>query len=242
MEIIPSIDLKGGTCVRLRQGREEDAREYSTDPVAIARRWVSQGARRLHVVNLDGAFGRKSANLEVLRSIAAEKDVAVQYGGGLRSREVIDAAFDAGAARVVLGTAAILGAGLLEETLLRYGSGRVTVALDTLEGRLAVKGWTEITDRPLLAVAAELKKSGVEEILQTDILRDGMMTGPDVQTLAQLAETGLSIIASGGISSLEHIRALLALGRTNITGAIVGKALYEGAVELPDLIAAAALV
>jgi phosphoribosylformimino-5-aminoimidazole carboxamide ribotide isomerase len=238
MEIIPAIDLKGGACVRLRQGREDAAREYSTDPVTVAREWASQGARRLHVVNLDGAFGRESDNLEVLRGIAAVKDISVQYGGGLRTREAIESAFAAGAARVVLGTVAVLGAGLLEETILRYGAERVIVALDTVGGKLAVKGWTEVTDRPVRAVAVMLKKSGVREILHTDILRDGMLTGPDLKTLTELAETGLSIIASGGISSVDDIRTLRALGRPNITGAIVGRALYEGIVGLPALIAA----
>ena len=236
IEIIPAIDLKGGKCVRLRQGRDEQTQEYSSDPVAVARGWISEGARRLHVVNLDGAFGRESGNLEFLRAIALEKNVSVQYGGGLRTHDAIDAAFAAGAAKVVLGTVAFAGGELLVDTISRHGAERVIVALDALKGKLALKGWTEVTGRNALDAAVAIRRSGVREILFTDIHRDGMMTGPDLRTLAELAGTGLDVIASGGVASADDVRAIIGLKRSNITGVIIGRALYEGAVELPHLI------
>jgi phosphoribosylformimino-5-aminoimidazole carboxamide ribotide isomerase len=236
MEIIPAIDLKGGSCVRLRQGKENEVREYSADPVAVAHSWVSQGARRLHVVNLDGAFGRASDNLAILREIAGEGTAKVQYGGGLRTHESIADAFASGADKVVLGTVALSGDGMLGDIIRRYGAQRVIVALDAVEGRLAVKGWTEVTGRNVEEAAAALQEAGVQEILYTDIHRDGMMTGPDLRTLEELSNHGLDILASGGISSADDVRAIIRLGRENIKGVIIGKALYEGVVSLTELL------
>jgi phosphoribosylformimino-5-aminoimidazole carboxamide ribotide isomerase len=233
MDIIPAIDLKNGKCVRLLQGRDDATTEYSSDPVAVARRWQEEGAKRIHVVNLDGAFGRASGNLEIVRRIVEEVDADVQFGGGLRSMDDINAALGTGAAKLVLGTVAVENKGLLADILRREGKESIIVALDASGGKIATKGWTEVTKRSVLDVAAEMEAMGVGEILYTDISRDGMMGGPDLRMLRILAEkTGLRIIASGGISNSEDVLALARSGLKGITAVIIGKALYEGKIDL----------
>ena len=227
MMIIPAIDLKGGKCVRLRQGHDNETTEYSADPVAVAVEWVRQGARRLHVVNLDGAFGRTSANRDVLEKIAAHADALVEYGGGLRTLEEMERALVAGADKLVLGTVAVEDPDLLQEALDFYGEDRVIVALDAKDGIIATRGWTEGTGKKLLDIAGRLRDVGVREILYTDINRDGMLTGPDLATLRLLADVGPDILASGGVSSLDDLTSLSDLNAPAITGVIVGKALYE---------------
>jgi len=236
MEIIPAIDLKGGKCVRLRQGRDEATTVYSADPVAMAARWAEEGARRLHVVNLDGAFGRSSAHLEILRKIVMRTGVAVQFGGGLRSVEAIRKALDAGASKVVLGTFALEDLSALPRILEETGPDRCVIALDTVDGKVTTRGWTNLTDIDVVSVAARLKDLGVMEILQTDVARDGMMTGPDLHTLNELCTIGLDVIASGGISSAADVVDLVRLEQNNLSGVIIGRALYEGAIDLRSLI------
>jgi phosphoribosylformimino-5-aminoimidazole carboxamide ribotide isomerase len=227
MEIIPAIDVKDGKCVRLLQGREDSGTVYAADPVAAALRWTEEGARRIHVVNLDGAFGRDSKATDILRNIVSLTGVRVQFGGGLRSREAIRSAFEAGASSVVLGTVAFEKGDLFAETLREYGPERVIVAVDALNGNVATRGWKELTGRDVHDAARDLRAAGVREILCTDILRDGMMNGPDLVTLAGLSKSGLSVIASGGVSSLEDV------------SAIIGKALYEGKIALRSALALA---
>jgi phosphoribosylformimino-5-aminoimidazole carboxamide ribotide isomerase len=239
IEIIPAIDVKEGKCVRLRQGREDSGTVYSADPVGVALRWSGEGARRLHMVNLDGAFGHESKAIEILRSIVSLTGAKVQFGGGLRSREAIKGAFDAGASSVVLGTVAFEDGDLLAETLREYGPESVIIAIDALNGNVATRGWKSLTGRDVHTAAGDLRAAGVREILCTDIGRDGMMNGPDLVTLASLATTGLSVIASGGISSLKDVSALLAPEYKHVTGAIIGKALYEGKIVLRSAIALA---
>ncbi len=239
MEVIPAIDVKDGKCVRLRQGREDSGTIYDADPFDAALRWAGEGAKRLHVVNLDGAFGRESRITDLLRRISSLKGVRVQFGGGLRSRDAIRGAFDAGASAVVLGTAAFENGDLLARTLREYGEGSVVVAIDALNGNVATRGWTELTGRDVLGAAQDLRKAGIREILCTDIGRDGMMSGPDLSTLGSLSGSGLSVIASGGISSLDDLRALLTPEFEHVTGAIIGKALYEGKIDLGSALALA---
>jgi phosphoribosylformimino-5-aminoimidazole carboxamide ribotide isomerase len=238
MDIIPAVDLKSGKCVRLVQGRDDATTVYSDDPITVARGWVGEGARKLHVVNLDGAFGRESRNLEVLGEICRSIDVVVQFGGGLRTLEAMNEAFGAGAAKIVLGTVAIEDPGLLDAALAQFGAERTIVALDAVEGRVATRGWTVVSDRAVVDVAREILNAGVREILYTDIKRDGMLSGPDISTLGDLASTGLSVIASGGVSSADDIRAIAALRSSSISGVIVGKALYEGRVTFRELMEA----
>ena len=237
--IIPAIDLKGGKCVRLRQGREADVTQYSDDPVAMAVEWVRQGARRLHVVNLDGAFGRVSGHLEILREIAQIPNVLVEYGGGIRTLDGIREAIEAGAGKVVLGTMAVEDPAIAGEAVRTYGPGAIIVALDAIAGKVAVRGWRDVTATNAIDLSARLAENGVAEVLYTDIERDGMMSGPDLATLALLARTGVRVLASGGVSSAADVAAIRAIGESRIVGVIVGKALYEGGVTLPELIEAA---
>jgi phosphoribosylformimino-5-aminoimidazole carboxamide ribotide isomerase len=239
MLIIPAIDLKDGKCVRLEQGRDERTTVYSGDPVAMAQEWVRQGARRLHLVNLDGAFGRTSGNLDVVRTIAHAVGIETEFGGGLRTLDAIQKAIDAGVDKVVLGTVAVEEPTILADTLQRFGPGRVIVALDGKGGKVATRGWTNVTDVPVLELAQRLQREGVREVLYTDITRDGMLSGPDLATLAQLGSLGLSLIASGGVSSAADIHALRSIHAVSLLGVIVGKALYENQVTLPELMKAA---
>jgi len=236
MDIIPAIDLKGGMCVRLRQGKDEDTTAYSADPVAVARDWFSQGAHRLHVVNLDGAFGRASGHLELLRAITRLSPTPVQYGGGLRSVAAVDEAFNAGAAKVVLGTVAVEDPPLLRQMLRVSGAERCIIAVDAVGGKVATKGWTAVSSMNALDLISRLLDDGIREVLYTDVSRDGMMSGPDTTNLVRLAATGIKVIASGGISSREDVLSLMALNNRNISGVIIGKALYENKVSLPDLV------
>ena len=238
MQIIPAIDLKSGRCVRLRQGRDEATTEYAAEPLAVAREWERQGALRIHMVNLDGAFGRASDNLEVLRAVAHGVRPALQFGGGLRTLESMETAIAAGASKIVLGTVAVDDPDLLRAALARYGPERIIVALDSVGGKVATRGWTVVTDRSALDLALHLFAAGVREVLSTDVARDGMLGGPNLTDLKRLASAGPNILASGGIASVEDVRAIVALGEERITGAIVGKALYEGRVTLPELIEA----
>jgi len=236
MEIIPAIDLKDGVCVRLRQGREDSVIEYSSDPAAVASDWERRGATRLHIVNLDGAFGRASRNSEVLREIAEKTEVLIEFGGGLRSREEIEAAFKAGAGKAVLGTVAVESPDLLTEVLEQFGRNRIIVALDGKAGRVAIRGWQDVTDIPVLDLCRRMVELGVNEVLYTDIERDGMLTGPDLSTLKDLATLGIPVIASGGVSSVEDVQSILDLESPSISGIIVGKALYENKVSLEQLL------
>lgn len=236
MDIIPAIDLKSGKCVRLKQGRDDATTEYSADPVAVAMRWEREGATRLHVVNLDGAFGRSSAHLEVLREIVRQTTLHVQFGGGLRSREAILEALGAGAQKAVLGTYALENPDMLHALLEEIGPEHIIIALDTVKGKVTTHGWTTITDMEVLGVARRLGGLGVREVLQTDVSRDGMMTGPDISTLSALGTVELNVVASGGVSSVTDVQRLVDLKQKNLTGVIIGRALYEGAVDLKELI------
>ena len=235
MIIIPSIDLRGGKCVRLKQGRENASTEYSDDPVETAREFWRQGARALHVVNLDGAFGRDSQNLNLLAGIASEVPLNIQYGGGLRSLDSMADAFDAGAAKIVLGTVAIENPPLLDDVLRRFGTEKVIVALDALNGRVVTRGWKTPGNFSPGELARSMRERGVREILYTDVTRDGMLSGPDLATIAGLAASGLLVIASGGISSAADVAAIRSLNEPGISGVVVGTALYEGRVTLREL-------
>lgn len=236
VDIIPAIDLKNGCVVRLKQGMDDQTTMYHGDPVEVAHQWVEQGARRIHVVNLDGAFGRESQNGEVIRRICKEIPALVQCGGGVRNVEDARLALDGGCAKVVVGTIAIENQEVLLEMLRQLGPGRIIVALDTKLGKVTTKGWTVTSEHGVIDAARRLQDIGVEEFLHTNIMHDGMMIGPDVETLRLLADTGVRVIASGGISSHEDIHALVGLKMANLSGIIVGKALYEKKVRLDILL------
>ena len=237
MEIIPSIDLKGGRCVRLYQGDFARETVFSEDPVAAALSWQEQGARRLHLVDLDGAAAGKPGNLAVIAGIVERLDIPVQVGGGIRERATAAALLGAGVERVVIGTAAIENPELVAGLCRDYGGQRVVAAVDARNGMVAIKGWTVESRRTALEVAREMAELGVPRLLYTDIARDGTLTEPNFAANGELvAETGLAVQASGGVATLEHIRRLAGTG---VEAAIVGMALYRGTLELGAAMAAA---
>jgi phosphoribosylformimino-5-aminoimidazole carboxamide ribotide isomerase len=254
MIVFPAIDLRRGRCVRLRQGRAEDETVYGDDPVAVARRWISQGAEWLHVVNLDGAFGEGTGapgdqiNLQRLEEIrAALPGTPVQFGGGVRSLADVETALALGATRAIVGTVAVQNPELVEEMIAHFGPEQIVIGIDARDGQVATHGWLKPSDTTAIALGQAMRAKGVERIVYTDIARDGMLTGVNVEATATLARaTGLQVIASGGVASLEDIARLRANqlpgdGATGrIEGVIIGQALYTEAVSLPDAIRVAA--
>ena len=238
MEIIPAIDLRGGRCVRLFQGDFDQETVFSDDPLATALSWQEQGGHRLHLVDLDGAVQGKPVHLEVISSIVRSLDIPVQVGGGIRDLAAAQAWLEAGADRVVIGTAAVRDPEMVREVCRRHGSQRVVVSVDAKDGLVALQGWTEDSAVTVLQLARQMGQIGVVRLLYTDISRDGALTGPDYKTNTLLVrETGLAVLASGGVASIEHI---MELQPTGVEGVIVGRALYTGAVSLPDALAAVA--
>jgi phosphoribosylformimino-5-aminoimidazole carboxamide ribotide isomerase len=219
--------MLGGRAVRLTKGDFEAKKVYDEDPAAAASAWVAQGARRLHVVDLDGARQGAPANLEHLRRIAAETSVPLQFGGGLRSPASVEAAFEAGAERAILGTAAFTDLSFLEDCLARW-PGRVLVSVDVRGGRVATAGWTQTIDFTAAEVVARLAELGARDLIYTNVDRDGMLEGPDLAEVERVAQAVAgSIVYSGGIGALADLEGLAALGARTLDGVIVGKALYE---------------
>jgi len=247
VKLYPAIDILGGNAVRLSKGDFGASKVYDEDPLAAARAFAAAGASALHVVDLDGARSGEPVNLEHLRRIAAETGLPVQYGGGLRSARAIEQARAAGAARVILGTAAFSDPQLLRGALERHGAERVIVSVDARGGRVATEGWTATSGQDAAAAIAALLSSGVRELVYTDVDRDGMLEGPDLERLRALAAPTAStgsleakLIYSGGIGSLADLEALAALRLPSLDGVIVGKALYEGRFTVPQAQAALA--
>ncbi len=227
MILFPAIDILDGKAVRLARGSFEEQTVYDADPLEAALRWVQGGARALHVVDLDGARTGAPSNLEHVRRITERAGVPVQVGGGLRTAEAIDQVLGAGAERVVLGTAAFRDVDLLDEAVARLGA-RLVVSVDARDGRLAASGWIEQTDIPIESVIERLGARGVRRFVYSSIERDGMLAGPDLEGIERVARTVRgSFVYSGGIASLDDLRALAALRQVNLAGVIVGKALYE---------------
>jgi phosphoribosylformimino-5-aminoimidazole carboxamide ribotide isomerase len=227
MILLPAVDILDGKAVRLAGGEFDAETVYDTDPLDAALRWVEQGARALHVVDLDGARSGTPANLEHIRRIAAALDVPFQVGGGLRTRDAVNEAFDAGATRVVVGTAAYRDIDFLDDVLTEHGDG-VVVSVDARDGRLATSGWTEQTDIPAESVIERLVARGARRFVYSSIERDGRLGGPDLEGARAIAQAVRgTFIYSGGVSSLDDLSALAALRQVNMTGVIVGKALYE---------------
>lgn len=236
MIIFPAIDLRGGRCVRLRQGQADEETVFSEDPAEVARRWWQAGAGWLHVVNLDGAFGAASqANAQAIRAIAGATGARIQLGGGLRDLAAMDAALALGADRIVLGTIAITQPRVVAQAIRRFGEERVVVGVDAWEGKVAIRGWQSSTGTPAADLVLRMIGLGVRRIVYTDISRDGMMAGPNLPALEIMARSGLAVIASGGIASLDDLRAVSRV--PGVEGAIVGMALYTGAIDLRQAIA-----
>jgi len=235
MLIIPAIDLKGGKCVRLRQGRMDDETVFADDPVAVADRWVEAGARRLHVVDLDGAFAGKPLNAEVIHRITERHpDLPIQVGGGIRDEDTIQTYLEAGVDFVIIGTKAVSTPHFISDACVEF-PGHIVVGLDAKDGKLAVDGWSKLSKHDLLDLAQQFENDGVSAIVYTDISRDGMMSGLNIDSTVELARSvRIPVIASGGITSLEDIRALCAVEEEGIMGAITGRALYEGTLDLAE--------
>lgn len=229
MKLIPAIDIQGGKCVRLRRGDFEDTTVFGDDPVAMAERWVADGADYLHVVDLDGAQTGRPLNLALVKAIADAVPVPVQTGGGIRSQTSLESVADSSVAKVVLGTTAVEDETFVAQALALLGPTRVIVAVDAEGGFVKTKGWVERTEVTALELAAQLATLGAKEILYTDIERDGMMQRSNIEGTRELAvRSGLEILASGGVSDLDDLRALKELQAVGVTGVIVGRALYEG--------------
>ena len=233
MEVIPAIDLKDGRCVRLVQGDFDKETVFSTDPAAIARRWQDAGAPRIHVVDLDGAASGRPGNPEAVACILEAVNIPIQLGGGIRNIHTLESWLARGIQRVVLGTAAVEDPYFLEEACARYGDS-VIAGIDARNGKVAASGWTRITEVDTICLVKRVGEVGARRIIYTDIATDGMLTGPNLEAVQQVAShTRLPIIASGGVTSVAHLVSLNALG---VEGAIVGRALYTGDLDLRDAI------
>ena len=233
MLLIPAIDLKDGHCVRLKQGDMEDATVFSEDPGAMARHWLDQGARRLHLVDLNGAVAGKPKNEPAIKAVvsAVGEDVPVQLGGGIRDLDTIERYLDDGVSYVIIGTAAVKNPGLLHDACSAF-PGHIFVALDARDGKVATDGWSKMTGHDVVDLARKFEDYGVEAIIYTDIGRDGMMSGVNVDATVKLAQAlRIPVIASGGIASMTDISALCAVQAEGIVGAITGRALYEGTLD-----------
>lgn len=236
MILIPAIDLKGGRCVRLTQGEMDSEIIYSEDPIAIARRWEAEGAERLHIVDLDGAVRGKAVHAEIIEKIVQSITIPVEIGGGIREIDRIDRYFAAGARWAILGTAALQDESLVREACKKFPR-RIIAGIDSKNGRVAIRGWTELYDLDVADLALRMQDMGVAAIILTDIEKDGMMEGPNLDLLQEVGmQIEIPIIASGGITTLSQIERLTE--NPGIEGAIIGKALYTGKLSLPEALAA----
>ncbi|MFV2061557.1 MAG: 1-(5-phosphoribosyl)-5-[(5-phosphoribosylamino)methylideneamino]imidazole-4-carboxamide isomerase [Gammaproteobacteria bacterium] len=232
MLLIPAIDLKDGKCVRLRQGRMDDETIFSENPVEVAGRWVDAGARRLHIVDLNGAFAGEPVNAGVVHDIAAAyPDLPIQIGGGIRNAETIETYLEAGVRYVIIGTKAVKEPHFVKDICLEF-PGHIIVGLDAKDGKVAIEGWSKLSKHDVIDMAQIFEQNGVEAIVYTDISRDGMMTGVNVEATQKLAQAvTMPVIASGGITNLDDIKSLCAVTDDGIFGAITGRAIYEGTLD-----------
>lgn len=232
MLLIPAIDLKDGKCVRLRQGRMEDDTVFSDNPVEVAGRWVDAGARRIHLVDLDGAFAGKPRNAEIIHQIvAAYPDVPVQIGGGIRDEDTIQGYLEAGVQYVIIGTKAVSEPHFVRDVAVEF-PGHIIVGLDAKNGKVAIDGWSKLSHHNVIDLAQKFEQHGVEAIIYTDIARDGMMQGVNVEATTKLARAiKIPVIASGGITNMDDIHALGVVADDGIMGAITGRAIYEGTLD-----------
>lgn len=232
MLLIPAIDLKDGKCVRLRQGRMEDNTVFSEDPVAVAGRWVAAGARRLHLVDLDGAFAGKPRNAKTIHAIrAAYPDVEIQVGGGIRDEETIQGYLNAGVDFVIIGTKAVSAPYFVSDVTAEFPN-HIIIGLDARDGKVAIDGWSKLSHHDVIDLAQKFEEDGVEAIIYTDISRDGMMEGVNIEATARLARAiHIPVIASGGIATIDDIKALGGIAGDGVIGAITGRAIYEGTLD-----------
>jgi len=232
MQLIPAIDIKDGKCVRLKQGKMDDETIYSDDPVSIARRWVSDGAKRLHIIDLNGAFSGKPVNADIIHDIVEEfPEITVQAGGGIRDEDTIQIYLDAGVNYVIIGTRAVVAPHFVSDVCLEF-PGHIIVGLDAKDGKLATEGWLKLSHHNAVDMALKFEGDGVSSIIFTDISRDGMMSNVNIGSTVELCQQiTIPVIASGGITNLDDIKALCEVSNEGIEGVITGKAIYEGALD-----------
>ena len=236
MQLYPAIDLKDGQCVRLKQGEFKEITVYSQKPEEVAALWQSQGATFLHLVDLDGALAGRSVNEKVIKKIADTVSIPIEIGGGIRSEEAIESMLSLGVTRVIIGTKAVENPEFIRDMVKKFGPDRIVAGVDAKDGMVAVEGWEKISGISALELCNRMKEYGVRHIVYTDISRDGMLSGPNVEYTKRLTEeTGMDIIASGGMSSMEDLKQLT---RAGVCGAIIGKALYEKRIDLKEAIKA----
>jgi phosphoribosylformimino-5-aminoimidazole carboxamide ribotide isomerase len=241
MLLIPAIDLKDGRCVRLKQGDLNDATVFSEDPAQMARHWLDQGAKRLHLVDLNGAVAGKPKNESVIKAILREVDgaIPVQLGGGIRDLDTIERYLDDGLEYLIIGTAAVKNPGLLHDACSAF-PGQIMVGLDAKDGKVATDGWSKLTGHDVVDLAKKFEDYGVEAIIYTDIGRDGMLSGVNIEATVRLAQAlQIPVIASGGIANITDIEALCEVAHEGITGAILGRSIYEGSLDLKQAISRA---
>lgn len=235
MILIPAIDIKGGKCVRLRQGRMDDVTVFADDPVTAADRWVAAGTRRLHIVDLDGAHAGRPVNADVIHAISDKyPDLPIQVGGGVRDEDAIEAYLEAGVSYVILGTQAVRAPHFVSDACTEF-PGHIIVGLDARDGKVATDGWSKLSGHDVIDLAQHFENDGVEAIVYTDIGRDGMLTGVNVEATVKLAEeVRIPVIASGGIKTMDDVRQLCEVAGAGILGAITGRAIYEGTLDFAE--------
>ena len=235
MLLIPAIDIKEGKCVRLRQGDMNDTTIYHDDPVSVAQRWVEAGARRLHIVDLDGAAVGEPVNADLVHHIVEKyPELPIQIGGGIRDEETVEAYLEAGVQYIILGTKAVNEPHFVSDLCVEFPS-HIIVGLDAKEGKLAVDGWSKLSKHNLIDLAQQFENDGVEAILHTDISRDGMLSGIDTNALKQLAESiRVPVIAAGGLSNLQDLKAVCEIADSGVEGVITGRAIYEGTLDFAE--------
>jgi phosphoribosylformimino-5-aminoimidazole carboxamide ribotide isomerase len=235
MLLIPAIDLKDGHCVRLRQGRMDESTVFSDDPVAMAGQWVEAGAKRIHIIDLNGAFEGQPVNAdEIHRIVEAYPDIPIQVGGGIRNEDTIATYLDVGVSYVIIGTQAVKAPHFVSDMCNEF-PGHIIVGLDAKDGKVALEGWEEVSSHNAVDIARHFEEDGVEAIVYTDIARDGMMNGVNTAATARLAEAiSIPVIASGGVSQYKDITGLQQVADSGIMGAIIGRALYEGTIDLVE--------
>ena len=230
MRLYPAIDIRNGQCVRLRQGQFHDVEVYSHVPANVAMQWEQKGASYIHIVDLDGALAGHSVNDEVMKEIIATVSVPVQVGGGIRTIQDVEHKLNLGVSRVIIGTKAVENPKLIKEMIMTFGADKIVIGIDAKNGMVAIEGWEKVSNYNAVSLALEMKEMGVSTIVYTDISKDGMLQGPNIEHTKEMVEaTGLQIIASGGVSSMKDLEALHDI---KVSGAIIGKALYERRIEL----------
>tara|TARA_R110002049_G_scaffold252264_1_gene427032 strand:- start:164449 stop:165186 length:738 start_codon:yes stop_codon:yes gene_type:complete len=235
MIIIPAIDIKEGRCVRLRQGRMDDETIFDENPVAVAERWIEAGAKRLHLVDLDGAVSGAPRNFDIIKSISSNHpDIPIQVGGGIRDEDTVQAYLEAGVQYVIIGTRAVTAPHFVNDLCLEF-PGHVIVGLDAKNGKVAIDGWSKLSHHDVIDIAQHFEADGVAAIVFTDVSRDGMMQGLNVESTVELAEAiHIPVIASGGVTSIDDIKNLCSTDEEGVVGVIVGRALYEGTIDLAE--------